>query len=62
MIGLVRRFTTRPTFWAFIVRHQPVTVQRDADLATLLLLKFLTVELDSICMGEDQIVRNTVRG
>ena len=48
------------TLGGIVVRHCPITVERDTDLTTLLLLELRAVELDGICVGDDDVVTNTV--
>lgn len=44
------------TFWLIIIRHSPVPVERDADLAFLRRFEFLAVQFDGIRMSIDDTV------
>lgn len=39
-----------------VVRYEPMAVQGNADLAALLLLEFVSIELYCVCMCEYDVV------
>ena len=58
--GAMRLMPIQLTLWTVIIRHCPVAVQGNADLAALLLFEFLAVELNRIRMGQDDTVSDAV--
>lgn len=47
------------TFWAVIIRHFPVTIQGNANLAFLCGFKSFSINFDGVCVCEDDIMTDT---